>query len=65
MHRLTGKWSESADFSHDRSVSHGCASHVQKSEAAGSLIAPLWLAAVQVKPRPLHVNEWDFRQNKK
>ncbi len=29
-------------------VRHGCVSHLVKSEAAGSLIAPWWLAAVQV-----------------
>ncbi len=31
-----------------RSVSYGCVSHLVKSEAVGSLIAPWWLAAVQV-----------------
>ncbi len=44
----------------------GCVSLVLQSEAAGSLIAPWWLAAVQViKLLPLHVNEWVFSQNKK
>ncbi len=50
-----------------KSVWPGCISLVLKSEAAGSLIAPWWLATFFTvhKPRPLHVNKWEFSQKKK
>ncbi len=39
----------------------GCVSLVLKSEAASSVIAPLVAGcSTGHKPRPLHVNEWDF-----
>ncbi len=44
----------------------GCVTLFLKSEAAGSFIAPLVAGcSTGHKPRPLHVNEWDFNQNKK
>ncbi len=46
---------------HNESATTGCASHVLKSEAAGSLIAPWWLTAVQVINPALSIaNECDL-----